>query len=143
MKQPVPIFEGDIVLGKLKLQNHVKSAIARWCSTFVSGSHVEIVIRKHRDKRTDLQNQYYWGVVIKILSNHFGYEPEEMHEELKLMFNPIQSKIDPNRKIGGSTTKMNTVEFYVDQDSYVERIARWAASEYGVYIPPPKKMEEA
>jgi hypothetical protein len=141
MKQPVPIFEGDIVNGKLKLQNNVKSAIARWCSTFSSGNHVDIVIRKHRDKRTDLQNQYYWGVVVKILGDHFGYEPEEMHEELKLMFNPIQSKIDPSRKIGGSTTKMDTVEFYSDQDSYVERITRWAASEHGVYIPPPQKVE--
>ncbi len=140
MKQVVPIFEGDIVDRKLKLQNSVKSAIARWCSTFSNGSHMEIVIRKYRSKRTNDQNEYYWGVVIKILSDHFGYESEEMHEELKLMFNPIQSKIDPNRKIGGSTTKMNTVEFYSDQDSYVERICRWAA-EQGVYIPPPEKAE--
>ncbi len=141
MKQPVPIFEGDIVNGKLKLLPHIKTGINRWLSIFASGSHVDIVIRKHRDKRTDDQNRYYWGVVVKILADHFGYESDEMHEELKLMFNPIQSKIDPSRKIGGSTTKMSTVEFYCDQDSYVERICRWSASEHGVYIPPPEKAE--
>ena len=142
MKQVVPIFQADIVDGKLKMLDHVKAAISRWCRTFKTGSHVEIVIRKHRAKRSDEQNRYYWGVEIAILSNHFGYDPEEMHEEMKLMFNPIPSKIDPSRTIGGSTTKMSTVEFFSDEQSYVERIARWAASEHGIYIPPPEKAEK-
>lgn len=141
MKTPIPIFEGDIVDGKLKLLSHVRQSIARWCLTFKTGSHVGITIRKHRDKRTNGQNAYYWGVVVPILANHFGYDTEEMHEELKYLFNPIQSKIDPNRKIGGSTTKLSTVEFYCDQDSYVEKIVRWGATEHGVYIPPPEKIK--
>ncbi|MFH2074566.1 MAG: hypothetical protein ABIJ57_04345, partial [Pseudomonadota bacterium] len=98
--------------------------------------------RKHKVKRSDEQNRYYWGVVVSILADHFGYEPEELHEEMKLMFNPIQSKIDPSRTIGGSTTKMSTVEFFSDEDSYVERICRWSATEHGVYIPPPEKAEK-
>ncbi|MFH2075440.1 MAG: hypothetical protein ABIJ57_08860 [Pseudomonadota bacterium] len=141
MKQVVPIFEADIVDGKLKMLNHVKESIARWCRTFKTGSHIEIIIRKHRVKRSDEQNRYYRGVVVAILADHFGYDAEEMHEELKSMFNPIQSKIDPSRQIGGSTTKLSTVEFFSDQDSYVERICRWAASEHSVYIPPPEKGE--
>uniref|UniRef100_A0A6M3LLC6 Uncharacterized protein n=1 Tax=viral metagenome TaxID=1070528 RepID=A0A6M3LLC6_9ZZZZ len=142
MKQVVPIFQSDIVDGKLKMLDHVKQAIARWCRTFKTGAHVEIIIRKHRSKRTDEQNRYYWGVVVAILADHFGYEPEEFHEEMKLMFNPIQSKIDPSRTIGGSTTKMSTVDFFSDQDSYVERICRWGATEHGVFIPPPEKAEK-
>ena len=141
MRQPVPIFEGDIVEGKLKLLPHIKQAISRWCHTFQTGTHVDITIRKHKTKRSNKQNAYYWGVVVPILANHFGYDQEEMHEELKLLFNPVQSKIDPGRKIGGSTTKLSTVEFFSDEDSYIERICRWAASEYGVYIPPPEKAE--
>jgi len=141
MKQPSPIFEGDIVDGKLKMLDNVKQAIARWCMTFRTGTHVDIIIRKHRGKRTDKQNRYYWGVVVAILADHFGYDAEEMHGELKILFNPIQSKIDPSRIIGGSTAKMSTIEFDVYEDSYVERICRWAASEYGVYIPPPEKAE--
>ena len=140
MKQPTPIFESDVVDGKLKTLPHVKQAIARWLQTFKTGTHVDIIIRKHKTKRTDEQNKYYWGVVVSILSNHFGYDPEEMHEELKIMFNPIQSKIEPARTIGGSTTKLSTVEFFSDESSYVERICRWAATEHGVYIPPPKKL---
>ena len=37
---------------------------------------------------------------------------------------------------------MSTVEFFHDEDSYVERICRWAASEHGVFIPPPEKAEK-
>ena len=143
MKQVIPIFQADIVDGKLKMLDHVKQAIIRWCMTFKTGSHVEIIIRKHRSKRSDAQSRYYFGVVVKILADHFGYDKEEMHEEMKLMFNPIPSKIDPSRTIGGSTTKMNTVEFFSDEDSYVERICRWSATEHGIFIPPPEKMEEA
>jgi len=142
LKQPIPVFEADIVDGKLKMLDHVKQAIARWCRTFKTGAHVEIIIRKHKVKRSNDQNRYYWGVVISILSDHFGYDPEEMHEEMKLMFNPIPSKIDPSRTIGGSTTKLSTVEFFSDEDSYVERICRWAATEHGIFVPPPEKIEE-
>ena len=141
MKRPTPIFEGDIVDGKLKLLPQIKESISRWVRTFKTGTHVEITIRKYRTKRTNDQNRYYWGVVVPILSDHFGYDPEEMHEELKFLFNPLQSKIDPNRTIGGSTTKMSTVEFYGDEDSYVEKICRWGATEHGIYIPPPEKVE--
>jgi len=142
MKQPVPIFEADIVDKKLKVFDHVKKAIGLWCSTFKNGTHVEIIIRKHKTKRSNDQNAYYWGVVVPILANHFGHDnPDDMHEELKREFNPVPSKIDPAKTIGGTTTKLSTVEFFSAEDSYVERICRWAALEYGVYIPPPKKAE--
>lgn len=143
MKQPDPIFEGDIIDGKLKLIGHVKESISRWCRTFKTGTHVDLIIRKHKSKRSTDQNAYYWGVVLPIIAQHFGYEVEELHEEMKLMFNPVQSKIDPSRKIGGSTAKMSTVEFFSDETSYVERICRWAATEHGLFIPPPTKAENA
>lgn len=141
MKKFIPTFEADVVKGKLKIGKSVRQAMARWVSTFKNGTHLEIIIRKFRSKRTLEQNAYYWGVVVNILADHFGYETEEMHEELKRLFNPIESKITPGVMIGGSTTKLSTEEFYCGETSYVERICRWAATEHGVYIPPPKKIE--
>lgn len=137
MAQPIPIFEGFINRGKLKILDHQKKAIARWCSTFKNGTNLDITVRKHSSKRSNQQNKYYWGVVVNILGNHFGYDPEEMHEELKYLFNSIHSRIDPKREIGSSTTKLSTEEF-VD---YTERICRWAAMECQVYVPPPEKAE--
>jgi hypothetical protein len=65
-----------------------------------------------------------------------------MHAELKELFNPVESKIRPGVMIGGTTTKMSTGEFMAAEDSYVERICRWSAMEYQIYIPPPKKEDE-
>ena len=143
MRQPIPIFEGHVVKKKLKLLDHVKKAIALWVGTFKDGTKLDITIRKQKTKRTNLQNRYYWGVVVSILADHFGHDnPEDMHEDLKLEFNPIESKINPAKIIGGTTTKMSTVEFFSADTSYVERICRKAATEWGVYIPPPEKSEE-
>jgi len=142
MKQPVPIFSASVVDKKLKMTGHVKKAIALWVSTFANGADLDIVIRKRSKQRTSLQNRYYWGTVVPILADFFGHDnPEDMHEDLKLEFNPTKSKINSDKIIGGTTTKLSTIEFYHAEDSYVERICRWAATEYGIYIPPPKKAE--
>ena len=142
MRQPIPIFEGDIVNKKLKLFEHEKTAGQRWCATFKNGTHVDITIRKHKSKRSNDQNAYYWGVVIPILADYFGHDnTEDMHQDLKQAFNPVKSKIDPDKIIGGTTTKLSTVDFYSAENSYIERICRWASMEYGVFIPAPKKVE--
>ena len=143
MKQPIPVFEGDVVDKKLKFFEHEKQAIARWVSTFKNGAKLDIIIRKHSSKRTNDQNRYYWKVVIPILADFFGHDnPISMHEDLKLEFNPVPSKIDPAKMTGGSTTKLSTEEFFSKEDSYVNRICRWSAEKYGLYIPPPKKAEK-
>lgn len=143
MKRPTPKFFGTIKKGKLDIVDTERDYMRRYFMTFKDNTRVDITIRKHREKRSNEQNRYYWGVVIPILANYFGHDnPEEMHEDLKLKFNPVSSKIDPEKTIGGTTTKMSTEEFYSsDETSYVERICRWAAMEYEIAIPPPKRME--
>lgn len=143
MKQPIPVFEGDIVDKKLKISEREKEAMRRWCATFPNGAHIDITVKKHKSQRTNDQNAYYWGVVIPILADYFGHDnAEDMHEDLKLEFNPVKSKIDNTKTIGGSTTKLSTVEFFSADDSYVERVCRWASKDYSIYIPPPKKAEK-
>ena len=144
MKPPDPTFDAKVIKHQGK---HVlewapgdKEAMSRWLQTFKPETRVEITIRKRKRKRTNDQNAYYWGVVIPILANHFGHDnPEDMHTDLKELFNPIESKVQPGKKIGGSTTKLSTVEFMASDTSYVERICRWSAMEHGLYIPPPSK----
>lgn len=129
-----PAFEAIIKNGEpfIPKQSRFKAWIKH---KFKEGQKVLIVVKKFSKKRTNQQNAYYWAVVVDILANHFGYEPEEMHEELKQMFNPIDSKIRPGKKIGGSTTKIPRDKFI---DDYCERICRWAATEYQIVIPPPQ-----
>jgi len=98
---------------------------------------VTLTISKARKARSQEQNRYYWGVVVKMLGDHFGYELEEMHSELKRKFNPRPSRLDPSETFGGTTTKLSTVEF----NDYLDRIVRWAAMEYQVVIPDPSEVE--
>jgi hypothetical protein len=99
------------------------------------GEVVEVIIRKRRSKRSDRANRYYFGVVIKLMAEHCGYEPDEMHEALAFRFlrvedDPITGS--PRRK---RTPKTNTAEF----SDYVDQCIRFAA-ELGVYVPQPHEV---
>lgn len=126
-----PVFTGIVTQGKLKLD-----APARYLVHLakLEGKLVEVVVRRRRSQRSIQANAYYWGVVIEILANHFGYEADEMHEALKWQF--------LRRNEGGlatvrSTAKMDSKEFA----EYVDRVVRWAAQEHGCYIPGPNECE--
>ncbi len=72
--------------------------------------------------RTLKQNSLYWGNYIGTIANHTGHNPDDLHEEFKLMFNPKDSNFLPGEKIGGSTRAMVRKEF----SDYLERIRVWA-----------------
>ena len=81
--------------------------------------------------RTLPQNSLYWGVYIKTISEELGYMPEELHEELKLMFNPKDSRIKLGDRYGGSTKTMKRKEF----GEYLDKIRIWAQQEYNINLP--------
>jgi hypothetical protein len=127
-------FHGVVKQGRIKFDSPEKYLVYL---AGLEGKRIELTLHKERNSRSNQQNKFYWGIVIEILGEHFGYTPEEMHEELKRKFNPVHSKIDPEASFGGSTTKLSTVEFI----DYIDRITRWAASEYQIYIPDPNEVE--
>ena len=75
--------------------------------------------------RSNPQNKYYFGVVVDMISEETGNEPEETHELLKLKF------LKPMGK--ANTTQLDTKEFNL----YIEKIQRWAAQDLGCIIPDP------
>ena len=123
-----PVFHGLVQQGKVKFDSPTKYAV--YLSS-LEGKRVEFTLLKERRNRSNQQNKLYWAVVVEILAEYFGYTAEELHSELKLKFNPIHSKLDPEAMIGGSTTKLSTLEFI----EYMDKIKRWAALEYNIYIP--------
>lgn len=92
------------------------------------------------EKRSIKQNNYYWGVVIQILSDYFGYFPEETHHILKcqfLGFHTIKVKDIEYKIPATSTTDLGTK----DMETYLDNIRMWAASEYNIQIPLPNEAE--
>lgn len=108
-----------------------------WFDQLKEGTQVYVTIRKIEKKqiRSIVQNNYYHGVVIKILSEFTGYEPEEMHEALKIKFLTYENV--KGLPVTLSTTQLKTHEF----EEFLKRVRRWAAIDLGVYIPQPNEVD--
>jgi hypothetical protein len=101
----------------------------------LAGKHVEGIIRKRKTKRTSQANRYYFGVVVKLLAEHCGYDAQEMHEALAFRFLRIEDcpiTGAPRRK---RTPDTDTTEF----SEYVNHCIRLAA-ELGVVIPDAREV---
>ena len=97
-------------------------------------------IKQFRKKRSNRQNRYYFGVIVKILSQELGYFPDEIHELLKQKFRPKQIAIKTTGEVfqvGSSTTEDDT--FHAEE--YYEMIRTWALQELDILIPLPNEYE--
>lgn len=86
------------------------------------------------------QNAYYHGVVIPILSAHFGYTPKEMKQALALEFYSEQMKTvhGEEKEVPGQSSGLNTKEM----TEVIDRIRHWASEEHGCYIPEPNDVPD-
>ena len=97
-----------------------------------------ISVQKYRKKRSNEQNRYYWGVIIKMLCQELGYEhweSEQVHKELGQMFYLEEGKFN---KYVRSTTEYTTAEFEIK----MELIRRWALDFHNINIPLPNEIPE-
>ena len=111
---------GKVINGKLILDN--KDDFVNDLYKF--NGDVVLTLKQLPKKKTNKQNNYYRGIVVKTLAQHLGYSEHEMHEVLKFKF-------DVN-----STSKLSQDEF---QD-YLDKIIRWASMYLGVAIPDPTRL---
>jgi len=124
------IISGEVKNNKLKLDD--RSYFDKIITSF-DNKRVNLYIEEYKKQRSDNQNRYYWGVVIKILSDELGYTPEETHEALKIKFLRIKGeKLDTVK----STTKLSTKE----AEDFYEEIRRWASVELSIDIPEPNEV---
>jgi hypothetical protein len=132
-----PVHRGKVEQGKKIYDNPSRYLVQL---SKLEGKRFEEVIRKEKSKRSLGQNSYYWGVVVEILRDRFGYEEDEakeVHIGLKLLF--LRTHKGEALESVRSTTKLNTAEF----EDYLEKIRRWASKEHGIYIPLPNEVEAA
>jgi hypothetical protein len=109
-------------------------------SLALAGKPAQITLGPVSNRRSDRQVKWYWGQVLELLAEHTGHTPDELHEYCKARFIPKRLAIcDGNgvviddRVIGGSTTKLSTV----DMAAYCEAIRQFAAEDLGLVIPDP------
>lgn len=92
-------------------------------------------INKSKNIRSLNQNRYYFGVVLLILSDHFGYTTDELHQICAGTFLRYENK---GKEFIKSTTKLDTKEF----ERYLEQIRMWALNEHQIIIPLPNEVTE-
>lgn len=100
----------------------------------------QIHIKVDRETRSGQQNRYYWGVVIKMLSEYTGFDPNEMHEDLARRFLSYFKVIPTGeeRTLTRKTSELDTKEF----EDYLEQCRRLAAEHFDIIIPLPNEVLE-
>lgn len=106
------------------------------------GNDYIVKVKKQRNNRSTMQNNYYWACIVQPLAAELGYFPDELHDTLKVKFSSEWESIEINDKIIGlqkvnSTTQMNSKEFEV----YVDQIRIWALTELGVRLMLPNEFK--
>lgn len=86
-------------------------------------------IRKVRKKRSLQQNAYYWGVVVRELTEYTGYDQQPLHEHLKYRYLREEKPIRVR-----DTKDLNTSEFAEYLDKCIQLCA-----ELGLYIMTPEE----
>ena len=101
-----------------------------------------VSVKKQRNNRSNMQNNYYWACIVQPLASELGYFPDEMHDTLKVKFASEWQSIDINDKQIGlqtvnSTARMNTKDFEV----YAEQIRIWTLTELGIRLMLPNEFK--
>ena len=106
------------------------------------GNDYIVDVKKQRNNRSIMQNNYYWKCIVQTLSEELGYYPNEMHDILKVKFASEWQSIEVNNnKVGlqviNSTATMDTKAFEI----YAEQIRIWALSELNIRLMLPNEYE--
>lgn len=131
------VTSGTVKEGVLYLRNRKRmdADLSKW-----RDCEVIVTVEKTHATRSRAQNDYYHAVCVKFVAERTGYNLKEAHEVLKAMHLPRDlaakgrnGRIVGDLVIGGSTTKLNKLEFI----EYLERIVQWGAETLDIVIPDP------
>jgi len=112
---------------------------------FKEGGTYTVYLLDQKINRTLNANRYYFGVVLKTISDHMGEKNldiivDDLHEVLKGRFNSKVVIVDGEAiEIGESTKKMSQDKFV----EYIEMIRDWSLDKLNCYIPLPTEVIEA
>lgn len=132
------VATGSVTAGKLQVRN--RQAFEDALAQFRDGE-VLVTVERLYATRSEQQNRWYWGQIMRLLAQYTGHSSLELHEYCKKRFNPLpitivdeHGEIKDEETVGGTTTKLNKLTF----GDYCEAIRQWARDDLGVVIPDPQ-----
>ena len=130
----IPKWSGHIVNNELVIDN--ESEYRQYLSTLKG--ELEIVVKKKSNRITKPELKYYYGVILRILAEEFGYmrnEYDQLDNALKRKF--CEVKKEHGLEILPSKTEWSTVF----TEAIFEEIRIWALTEHNITIPLPNQVE--
>lgn len=128
----------------------VRPFFDRWWQSLPDGWQGKATFEVRKDKRTNKQNRTLWGVVyeslVQQISEEVGYDrhdkagKEQLHEGLLMLYGGVKKCPITKRDVAAKRSSKMTVAEFAD---YIEWIARWAATEYGIVVELPSDREAA
>lgn len=100
---------------------------------------VKVFFSDKRNIRSKNQNSYYWGVIMKEMSNHLGFDSAVCHAMCKDRF--LRSTITHHDKvfeITSDSSSLNTKEF----TEFIDNVRRWLSQEFEIYTPDPNELTD-
>lgn len=134
MAKITPTFYGEVKNGNLILEKPERYAEYL---RVISGP-VMVVLKRPKKPRTLSENNYYWGVVIQMISDETGATPEEVHQAFKWKF--LRKSYTHSLTVFEtvrSTALLDTISF----ENYVEQIRIFAQTDLNIKIPLPNEIE--
>lgn len=124
---------GRIEDGKLILDGPVGFKEAMWR---MKPGPVTVSIEQRRAKRSLDQNAYWWAVPVKLIAEHCGYTPAQMHYALLgECFGYIDGPHGHPIPLKPSSSDLSVEDF----KHLIDWVLIWAPSELGVVIPDPNE----
>lgn len=133
MSNLVPVFQGQISQDGTLCLNE-KHRFVLYLKN-LTGKQVNVTVEPLKMMRSNNQNRYLWGVCYKLIADHTGADPEEVHTALKFHFAP--KRVIGNLVAPASTARLDTVDF----ELYLDKVRRWAQEELNINIPMPKDVK--
>lgn len=138
--RPCLVATGYVRDGQLRLarQDAFNAAISR-----MHNCRLVLRVEEHHDPRSAALLAFYWGVVIRHVTEETGYTDREAHLLMKQLHLPMshaavrgRGHIENLRVFDGSITDLDNSE----QWFYISEIQRWAAERLdGLVIPDPNQ----
>ena len=139
----VPVFHGAVSLdGKLSLAESERQRRQTYLHS-LAGQAVDIVVKVHKDRRSDRQNRWWWGIAVPLIAHELGYDRHE-HEAVHYALvakcfgvhhDPVMQQEIPNVR----SSQLTTAQF----SELMEWAVRWAAQEHGITVPLPNEADFA
>jgi len=140
MANPKVVIRTNVVNGNLKRNRNM---IIDTLNQF-EGKEIQLTIEKASKKRSNNQNAYYWGVVLKFLQigikDAWGenWTIEKCHEFCKIQFNIYERYNEDTGeiiRIPKSTTENTTTS----QEEYHSKIRNFIFEWFGITVPLPNE----